>query len=106
MEPKNKVTIIGAGMVGSTSAYSLIASDFCEEIALIDVNKKFVASQVMDLQHAVPLWGFTKVKVGDYDDVKDSKVVVITAGASQDVGTTRLDLLKINSKILKDRLDG
>lgn len=104
MEPKNKVTIIGAGMVGSTAAYSLIASDFCEEVALIDVNKKFVTSQVMDLQHAVPLWGFTKVKVGDYQDIKDSKIVVITAGASQNVGMTRIDLLKTNNKILKQIL--
>lgn len=101
MEMKNKVTIIGAGMVGSTAAYSLVASDICEEIALIDLNKKFVKAQVMDLQHSVPLWGYTNVKVGNYNDIKDSKVVVITAGVSQKSGMTRLDLVKTNSKILK-----
>lgn len=104
MEKKNKVTIIGAGMVGSTAAYSLVASDICEEIALIDVNKKFVESQVMDLQHSVPLWGFTNVKVGDYKDIKDSKVVVITAGAPQKSGMNRLALVKTNSKIIKQIL--
>src|SRR3989338_4578012 len=105
MESKNKVTIIGAGMVGSTAAYSLIASDVTEEIALVDINKKFLKSQVMDLQHSVPIWGYTNVKVGDYSDIKDSKVVVFCAGASQKTSfQNRLELVKINSKILKDAL--
>jgi len=99
---KNKVTIIGAGMVGSTSAFGLIAADITEEIALIDLNKKMLASQVMDLQHSVPFWGYTEVKVGDYDDIKDSNLVVITCGASQRVGETRLDLLKKNAGIIKE----
>lgn len=101
METKNKVTIIGAGMVGSTAAYSLVASDICEEIALIDVNKSFVKAQVMDLQHSIPLWGYTHIKIGDYPDIKDSKIVVITAGAGQKPGETRLDLVKKNSAIIK-----
>ncbi|MDD3285465.1 MAG: L-lactate dehydrogenase [Patescibacteria group bacterium] len=99
---KNKITIIGAGMVGSTAAYGLIASDITEEIALIDLNEKLVKSQVMDLQHSVPFWGYTDVKVGTYDDIKDSSLVVITCGAAQKPGETRLDLLKKNSTIIKD----
>lgn len=99
---KNKITIIGAGMVGSTAAYGLIASDITEEIALIDLNEKLVKSQVMDLQHSVPFWGYTDVKVGDYDDIKDSSLVVITCGAAQKPGETRLDLLKKNSTIIKE----
>ncbi|MDD2680857.1 MAG: L-lactate dehydrogenase [Patescibacteria group bacterium] len=98
----NKVTIIGAGMVGSTTAFGLIASDITEEIALIDLNKKMVAAQVMDLQHSVPFWGYTKVKVGSYDDIKNSELVVVTCGASQKIGETRLDLLKKNAGIIKD----
>ena len=78
---KHKITIIGAGMVGSTAAYGLIASDITEEIALIDLNEKLVKSQVMDLQHSVPFWGYTDVKVGTYDDIRDSKLVVITRGS-------------------------
>ena len=74
---KNKVTIIGAGMVGSTTAYSLISANITEEIALIDINKKLVKSQVMDLQHSVPFWGYTSVKVGTFKDLKDSKVAII-----------------------------
>lgn len=99
---KNKITIIGAGMVGSTSAYGLIAADITEEIALIDLNQKLAISQVMDLQHSVPFWGYTELKVGTYADLKDSRLVVITCGAAQKVGETRLDLLKKNSAIIKE----
>lgn len=103
MEQKNKVTIIGAGMVGSTTAYSLIQGNVTQEIALIDLNKKLVKAQVMDLQQSVPFSSYTKVKVGSYDDIKDSKVVVITAGASQRTGgMTRLDLVNTNAKIIKE----
>lgn len=98
----NKVTIIGAGMVGSTTAYSLIASGSVQEIALIDINKELCRSQVMDLQHSVPFWGYTKIKAGNYSDLKDSRVVVITCGAAQKKGETRLDLLKKNSVIIKE----
>ncbi|MCR4280099.1 MAG: L-lactate dehydrogenase [Candidatus Komeilibacteria bacterium] len=102
MPLKNKVTIIGAGNVGSTTAYSLIASDITEEIALIDLNDAMVKAQVMDLQHSVPFWGYTNVKVGTYKDIKDSKVVIITCGAKQQPGETRLDLVKKNATIIKD----
>lgn len=99
---KNKVTIIGAGMVGSTTAFSLIAANVVEEIALIDINKKLCKSQVMDLQHSVPFLGYSKIKVGSYSDLKDSRLVIITCGAAQKVGETRLDLLKKNSIIIKE----
>lgn len=99
---KNKITIIGAGWVGSTTAYSLITLNIAKEIALIDINKKLVESQVMDLQHSVPFWGYSKVKVGSYNDIRNSKVVVICCGSNQKPGETRLDLVKKNSKIIKD----
>ena len=99
---KNKVSIIGAGMVGSTTAYSLISSKIVEEIALIDINKKLSKSQAMDLQHSVPFWGYTNVKSGSYNDIKNSRVVIITCGASQKEGQTRLNLLKKNSEIIEE----
>lgn len=98
---KNKVTIIGAGMVGSTVAYSLVLQDIVEEIALIDLNADLVNAQVMDLQHSVPFVGRTDVKVGTYDDCADSDVVVITCGAAQKPGETRLDLVQKNAAIIK-----
>jgi L-lactate dehydrogenase len=99
---KNKVTIIGAGMVGSTTAYGLIASDITEEIAILDLNKKLVKAQVMDLQHSIPFWGYTEIKEGSYKDIKDSKVVIITCGAAQKEGETRIDLLSKNARIIKE----
>lgn len=105
MQSKNKVTIIGAGMVGSTSAYCMIENNIAQEIAIIDINKKLVKSQVMDLQQSVSFSSYTKVKVGNYDDIKDSKVVIITAGASQRTkGQTRLDLVGVNAKIVREIL--
>ncbi len=98
---KNKITIIGAGFVGSTTAYSLIAANITEEIAIIDINKKLAASQVMDLQHSVPFWGYTKVKVGTYKDIASSKIAIICCGANQKIGETRLDLVKKNSAIME-----
>ncbi len=100
----NKVTIIGAGNVGSTIAFSLILNNDVEEIALIDINEKLVEAQVMDLEHSAPFVGGTKVKVGGYEDCKDSAVVVITCGVSQKKGETRLDLVGKNSKIIRDIL--
>ena len=100
----NKVTIIGAGNVGSTIAFSLILNNDVEEIALIDINEKLVGAQVMDLEHSAPFVGRTKVKVGNYEDCKDSAVVVITCGVSQKKGETRLDLVEKNSKIIRDIL--
>lgn len=99
---KNKVTIFGAGMVGSTLAYSLVTQDIAEEIAIVDINKKLVDAQVMDLQHAIPFTKKTIVKSGTYNDCKDSKVVAITCGASQKPGETRLDLVAKNTKIIKE----
>lgn len=101
---KNKITIIGAGMVGSTTAFGLIASDIADCIALIDKNKKLAASQVMDLEHAVPFCGYTDVKVGTDLDLKDSRIVIITCGSAQKDGETRLDLLKKNKVIVQDWL--
>lgn len=95
----NKVTIIGAGMVGATTAYSIVTKDIVEEIAIIDINQDLAEAQVMDLQHSVPFFGFTRVKVGTYEDCRDSSVVIVCAGVAQKVGETRLDLIKANSKI-------
>jgi L-lactate dehydrogenase len=99
---KNKVTIIGAGMVGSTVGYSLVLQDIVDEIALIDLNEDLVRAQVMDLQHSVPFVGRTDIKVGTYDDCADSDVVVITCGAAQKPGESRLDLVQKNAGIIKN----
>ena len=102
---KKKVTIIGAGLVGSTTAYSLLSKDILEEVALIDINESMLEAEVMDLQHSVPFWGYTNVKRGSYDDIKDSKIAIIACGTSQKEGETRLDLIKNNKDIIDEVVD-
>lgn len=87
-------------MVGATSAYSIIAKDIAQEVAIIDINDELVRAQVMDLQHSVPFFGSTQVKVGTYEDFRDSRVVVFCAGSAQKEGQTRLDLIQENSEIV------
>lgn len=99
---KNKVTIIGAGMVGSTVAYSLVLQNMVDEIAIIDLNEGLLRAQTMDLQHAVPFVDRVNVTMGTYDDCTDSRVVVITCGAAQKPGESRLDLVQKNAAIIKD----
>ncbi|MFH1253031.1 MAG: L-lactate dehydrogenase [Candidatus Uhrbacteria bacterium] len=99
---RRKITIIGAGFVGSTCAYSLIAAKSVNEIALIGRDKKQTEAQAMDLQHSVPFWGQCQIYAGDYRDIKDSEIVIVAAGAAQKPGETRLDLIKKNSAIISD----
>ncbi len=99
---KNKITIVGAGMVGATVAHSVVMKNIAEEIALIDINEELVTAQAMDLQHAVPFAGQIEVKVGSYEDCRDSAVAVITCGVAQKPGETRLDLLNKNAKIVSE----
>jgi L-lactate dehydrogenase len=95
----HKIAIIGSGKVGTTFAYALLLSGQVGEIVLIDVDKQRTEGEVMDLSDAVPLTHPTRILQGDYPDCAGADVVVITAGASQKPGETRLDLLKRNTAI-------
>ncbi|MEW6610231.1 MAG: L-lactate dehydrogenase [Patescibacteria group bacterium] len=97
-----KITIIGAGYVGSTTAFAPLSARAVNELCLIDVNTALVRAQVMDLQHAVPFLGTAVVKVGNYSDIRTSAVVVIAAGANQKPGETRLDLIQKNSALMRE----
>ncbi|MUV90218.1 L-lactate dehydrogenase [Halapricum sp. CBA1109] len=99
---KGKVAIVGAGDVGATTAYSLMSSGAVSEIALIDIDQEKVEGEAMDLSHGT---GFVKpvdVYAGTYEDCWDADVVVITAGASQKPGESRLELLERNVSIFED----
>lgn len=91
-----KITIIGDGTVGSSLAFSLLKESFLSEIAIIDYNKQKAEGDVLDLAQGLPFVTPKIIKVGDYKDVLDSHVVVITAGVSQKEGETRIELLKRN----------
>jgi len=99
-----KVGIIGSGMVGSTSAYAIMMRKAASDIVLIDKNEKRAIAEAQDIMHAVPFASATDVYAGNYDDLKDAKIVIIAAGANQKPGETRLMLMERNASIMKDIL--
>lgn len=97
-----KVSIIGAGMVGSSLAYTLIVTRAAGDVVLVDINKDRAEGEAMDIRHALPFSAPTDVVAGDYEACRDSDLIVITAGLAQDPGETRLDLVGRNVEIFKD----
>lgn len=99
----NKVVIIGCGNVGMSYAYALLNQrTYVNELVLIDLNKDRIIGEAMDLNHCLAFApSKINIKVGDYSDCKDAKIVVIAAGANQNPGETRMDLINKNSKIFK-----
>lgn len=102
MTPSNRVVIVGAGNVGSSIAYSILNQELAKEIIMIDIATELVNAQVLDMQDAADFTHGIKVSVGDYSDIQQGDVIIITCGAAQKEGQTRLDLLNINVKIIKD----
>lgn len=98
----SRIVIVGAGAVGTTFAYSLMISGLTEEIILVDVDKVKAEGEAMDLNHGQPFVKPVQIWAGDYKDCQSADVVVITAGARQKPGETRLDLVGRNVNILKE----
>ncbi|MFZ1024647.1 MAG: L-lactate dehydrogenase [Limnoraphis robusta] len=97
-----KGVIIGAGQVGMACAYSMLIQDCFDELILQDIATEKVEGEVMDLLHGIPFISPTRVHAGSVADVgQDADIVIITAGASQREGETRLDLLHRNVKIFR-----
>lgn len=96
-----KAAIIGCGFVGSSSAFSLISKGLFSELVLVDANKEKAEGEAMDLSHGRPYVAPMKIYAGDYDDIADCGLIIITAGASQKPGETRLDLVNKNVAIFK-----
>jgi L-lactate dehydrogenase len=94
-----KVVIVGAGAVGSTFAYALAQQGLADEISLIDMNPGLAAGQVLDLAHGLPYYPPIQINIGNKKDYADASVIVITAGAKQNPGETRLDLLQKNASM-------
>lgn len=100
-----KVAIVGAGAVGATFAYAMAQNGAADEICLIDLNEDLCKGQVLDLSHGLPFYPSTNIFVGSEEDYADADVIVITAGAAQKKGETRLDLLKKNGAIIEGIVD-
>ncbi|MBS3732602.1 MAG: L-lactate dehydrogenase [Desulfobacterales bacterium] len=102
---QRKVVIVGAGAVGSTFAYALAQSGQADGIVLIDKNRDFAEGQVMDLLHGKPYFPSVDIRLGDASDYADAAVIVMTAGAKQAPGESRLDLLQRNVAIVEGVVD-
>ncbi|MBV7302460.1 L-lactate dehydrogenase [Corynebacterium sp. TAE3-ERU2] len=102
----NKVVLIGAGDVGVAYAYALVNQGTVDHLAIIDIDEKKLAGNVMDLNHGV-VWASSRTRVskGTYADCEDAAMVVICAGAAQKPGETRLQLVDKNMKIMKSIVD-
>ena len=97
-----KVTVIGAGNVGATIAYTLAVEGFVNEVLLIDIRAEKAAGEAMDIAQGAPFYSGTRVYAGSYEDAVDSDMVIITSGMGRKPGQTRLDLAQINVNILSD----
>lgn len=96
-----KVGIVGCGFVGSSSAFALMQGGLFSEIVLVDVDRQKAEGEAMDISHGVCFVGSAQVVAGDYSDLADAAIIVVTAGAAQKPGETRLDLVHKNVAIFK-----
>ncbi|MBQ7156033.1 MAG: L-lactate dehydrogenase [Synergistaceae bacterium] len=96
-----KVAIIGCGFVGSASAFALMQSGLFSEMVLVDVDRERAEGEALDIGHGMPLAKPMQIYAGDYDDAHDAAIIVVTAGANQKPGETRLDLVRKNVDIFK-----
>jgi L-lactate dehydrogenase len=100
-----KVVIVGAGAVGSTFAYTLAQSGLADEIGLLDANRELAMGQVLDLAHGQAFFPSVQIRVAEKTDYADAHLIVITAGAKQQPGESRLALLQRNAEIIQNIMD-
>lgn len=96
-----KIAVIGCGFVGSTCAFTLMQSNLFSEMVLIDVDKDRAEGEAMDMSHGLPFETPMKIYAGEYEDLADCAIIIITAGANQKPDETRLDLVHKNVGIYK-----
>jgi L-lactate dehydrogenase len=97
-----KVGLVGTGMVGSSFAYALMQRHLANELALVDKDSARAEGEAMDLNHGMPFVRPMRISAGGYEQLAGSEIVVITAGANQRPGETRLDLLQRNAAVFRD----
>ena len=96
-----KAAIVGCGFVGSASTFALMESGLFSELVLIDADRNRAEGEALDISHGLPFSKPMQIYAGDYEDISDAAVVIVTAGAGQKPGETRLDLVKKNVAIFK-----
>ena len=98
---RSKAVIVGTGFVGSSTAYALMLRGIFTELVLIDANKARAEGEAMDISHGLPYAHHMNIRAGSYEECADAYVIIITAGAAQKPGETRLDLIKKNAAIMR-----
>lgn len=99
---KRKVVLIGTGMVGMSYAYSLLNQNVCDELVLVDLDRRKAEGEAMDLNHGLAFSSsHMRIYAGDYEDCRDADIVVICAGVAQKEGESRLNLLKRNKEVFR-----
>jgi len=98
---ERKVVVIGAGFVGATYVYALMHTGLTGEIVLIDLDQKRLKGEVMDLEHGLAFVQPVEIRAGDYSDCADANLIVVTAGAKQTPGQSRLELTQRNADVVK-----
>jgi malate dehydrogenase len=100
----SKVTVVGAGKYGSTTVQRLAQADVVDEVVMIDIVEDLPQGLALDMNQSRPILGYRTIVTGtnDYADTADSDVVVITAGLPRKPGMSRMDLLEVNAKIVKE----
>ena len=96
-----KIAVVGCGFVGSSSAFALMESGLFSEMVLIDATKAKAEGEALDISHGLPFAKPMQIYAGEYEDLSDASLIVVTAGAGQKPGETRLDLVKKNIGIFK-----
>ena len=96
-----KAAIVGCEFVGSASAFALMESGLFSELVLIDADRNRAEGEALDIGHGLPFSKPMQIYAGGYEDISDAAVVIVTAGAGQKPGETRLDLVKKNVAIFK-----
>jgi len=98
---RGKIVVIGSGFVGATTAFTLMMSGLVSEIVIVDINRNKAEGDALDMSHGVSFVSPVSIIAGDYSDCKDADIVIITAGANQKSGESRVDLLKRNTEVFK-----
>lgn len=101
MKKGTKISILGAGNVGATIAYTLTLSGVASEIVLVDINQNKAKGEAMDIIQGTALCPPVNIYAGDYSDLKDSDIVIVTLGSARKPGQTRIDLAQGNVNIIK-----
>lgn len=101
MKKGNKISILGAGNVGATIAYALTLNGLASEIVLVDINQDKAKGEAMDIIQGTALCPPVNIYAGDYSDIKDSNIVVVTLGSARKPGQSRIDLAQGNVNIIK-----